>query len=121
MALRWFRFAKKQEEEAAPEAVATEDATPPEPQAEVVADEPSSPAGPKKKRRRGNRGGKGRKKPAAASDATPKDADTLALEKLLSDVTGLKVAINHKERGGEIRIGYRTLEQLDELCRRLQG
>ena len=35
-------------------------------------------------------------------------------------MTGLKVAISHKERGGEVRIAYRTLEQLDELCRRLQ-
>jgi ParB family chromosome partitioning protein len=57
--------------------------------------------------------------------ATPqraeKDADTLALEKLLSDVSGLKVVINHKENGGEVRIAYRTLDQLDELCRRLQA
>ncbi len=49
-----------------------------------------------------------------------KDTDTLALEKLLADVTGLKVVISHRERGGEVRIGYRTLEQLDDLCRRLQ-
>jgi ParB family transcriptional regulator, chromosome partitioning protein len=49
-----------------------------------------------------------------------KDADTLSLEKLLSDHTGLKVTINHKERGGEMRIAYRSLEQLDELCRLLQ-
>ncbi len=65
--------------------------------------------------------------PAASSSParTPahqaeKDADTLALEKLLSDVTGLKVVISHKERGGDLRISYRTLEQLDDLCRRLQ-
>ncbi|MBA3448648.1 MAG: ParB/RepB/Spo0J family partition protein [Pseudaminobacter sp.] len=63
--------------------------------------------------------------PTEARDSTPtppreKDADTVALEKLLSDVTGLKVAIAHKERGGEVRIGYRTLEQLDDLCRRLK-
>ena len=44
----------------------------------------------------------------------------LALEKLLSDASGLKVVISHKEKGGEVRISYRTLEQLDELCRRLQ-
>ena len=50
-----------------------------------------------------------------------KDADTLALEKLLSNASGLKVNINHKEKGGEVRIAYRTLEQLDELCRRLQA
>ena len=49
-----------------------------------------------------------------------KDADTVALEKLLSDVTGLRVTLAHKDQGGEIRIGYKTLEQLDDLCRRLQ-
>lgn len=52
--------------------------------------------------------------------AREKDADTLSLEKLLSDHTGLKVAINHKQKGGEMRISYRTLEQLDEICRLLQ-
>ena len=50
-----------------------------------------------------------------------KDADTRALEKLLADVTGMKVAINHKERGGEVRIAYQSLEQLDDVCRRLKG
>lgn len=49
-----------------------------------------------------------------------KDADTRSLEKLLSDHIGLKVQINHKEKGGELRVGYKTLEQLDELCRLLQ-
>ena len=49
-----------------------------------------------------------------------KDADTVALEKLLSDASGLKVVINHKEKGGEVRIAYKTLDQLDELCRRLK-
>ncbi|MGB3389216.1 MAG: ParB/RepB/Spo0J family partition protein [Pseudaminobacter sp.] len=50
-----------------------------------------------------------------------KDADTLALEKLLSDVTGMRVAIAHKNRGGELRIAYKSLEQLDDLCRRLKS
>lgn len=50
-----------------------------------------------------------------------KDADTKALEKLLSDVTGMKVDINHRERGGDVRIRYSSLEQLDEICRRLQS
>ncbi|RLP23768.1 ParB/RepB/Spo0J family partition protein [Mesorhizobium sp. YM1C-6-2] len=54
------------------------------------------------------------------SSITEKDADTLALEKLLSNVTGLNVAISHKDKGGELKIAYRTLEQLDDLCRRLQ-
>lgn len=50
-----------------------------------------------------------------------KDADTLALEKLLSDTTGLKVTVTHRARGGEVKIVYKTLEQLDELCRRLNS
>jgi len=50
-----------------------------------------------------------------------KDADTQALEKLLGDALGLHVAINHKDKGGEVRIAYQTLEQLDELCRRLKS
>lgn len=54
------------------------------------------------------------------SSGDNKDPDTLALEKLLSDVTGLHVTISHRERGGELRIGYKTLDQLDDLCRRLQ-
>jgi ParB family chromosome partitioning protein len=62
----------------------------------------------------------GTAKPRKAPQAADKDADTLALEKLLSNVTGLNVAISHKEKGGEVKIAYRTLEQLDDLCRRLQ-
>lgn len=58
--------------------------------------------------------------PARANDNT-KDADTLALEKLLSDQTGLRVMIQHKEKGGEVKIAYRSLDQLDELCRRLKA
>ncbi len=56
-------------------------------------------------------------KPAAPAQ---KDADTLALEKLLSDAVGMKVAITHKGGGCEVRVAYRTLEQLDEICRRLK-
>jgi ParB family transcriptional regulator, chromosome partitioning protein len=60
-------------------------------------------------------------KAAPHGKAAPiKDADTLALEKLLSDVTGLAVSIAHGDKGGELRVKYSTLEQLDELCRRLQ-
>ncbi|CAH1657262.1 MAG: ParB/RepB/Spo0J family partition protein [Chelatococcus sp.] len=50
-----------------------------------------------------------------------KDPDTRALEKALEDVLGLTVTINHQARGGEMRIRYLTLDQLDALCRRLQG
>jgi ParB family chromosome partitioning protein len=49
-----------------------------------------------------------------------KDADTKALEENVSNRLGLKVQILHKgEKGGEMRIAYRTLEQLDDLIRRL--
>jgi ParB family chromosome partitioning protein len=50
-----------------------------------------------------------------------KDPDTRALEKALADVLGLKVAIDHRGEGGELRIRYRSLEQLDDLCRRLKA
>ena len=59
-------------------------------------------------------------KPKQTLTPTEKDPDTLALEKALSDVTGLRVAISHRDKGGEVKIAYRTLEQLDELCRRLK-
>jgi len=55
-----------------------------------------------------------------AASKPQKDTDTLSLEKMLSDVLGLSVTIQHKERGGEVKIGYRTLDQLDELCRKLK-
>ena len=60
------------------------------------------------------------KRPSKPSTPAEKDPDTVALEKLLTDVTGMRVAISHREKGGEVKIAYRTLEQLDELCRRLK-
>ena len=50
-----------------------------------------------------------------------KDADTMALEKRLSDALGLAVSIDHKDDGGRIEIRYRTLDQLDLICSRLGG
>ena len=47
------------------------------------------------------------------------DVDTVALEADLSRVLGLDVEIKHKTRGGDLRIKYRNLEQLDALCRKL--
>ena len=49
-----------------------------------------------------------------------KDADTLALEKRLSDALGLNVSVEHRGKGGELKIRYRSLEQLDEVVRRLE-
>jgi ParB family chromosome partitioning protein len=63
---------------------------------------------------------KAQSEPATVSKAEQKDSDTLALERTLSDSLGLEVKINHKNGGGQIRIGYRTLEQLEEICRLLE-
>lgn len=59
--------------------------------------------------------------PATRRTPAEKDADTKALEKLLADVIGMKVAISHGKKGGDIKIHYSSLEQLDDICRRLQG
>jgi len=48
-----------------------------------------------------------------------KDHDTAALEDDLSEVLGLEVEIRDQGGKGELRIRYATLEQLDDLCRRL--
>ncbi|UGY18694.1 ParB/RepB/Spo0J family partition protein [Bradyrhizobium septentrionale] len=50
-----------------------------------------------------------------------KDADTLALEKRVSDALGLAVTVSHRDPGGTVQISYRNLEQLDEVVRRLEG
>lgn len=55
----------------------------------------------------------------AAPVKQPKDADTIALEKRLSDALGLKVSISFAEKGGRVEIRYKTLEQLDDVCMRL--
>lgn len=61
------------------------------------------------------------KKPTKPSTRpVEKDADTKALEASLSNHLGLKVEISYKEgKGGELTIAYKTLEQLDDLIRRL--
>ncbi|GJL95345.1 MAG: chromosome-partitioning protein ParB [Hyphococcus sp.] len=54
--------------------------------------------------------------------AGSKDSDTRALERDLSSILGLDVAIDHSKKGaGSITIDYRTLDQLDDICRRLMG
>ncbi len=58
--------------------------------------------------------------PVSARSRDEKDTDTLALERTLSDVLGLEVTVNHKGNGGQLRIAYKTLEQLEEICRLLE-
>lgn len=49
-----------------------------------------------------------------------KDADTAALERDLTQRLGLAVNVHHRgDKGGELRVSYKTLEQLDEIVRRL--
>jgi ParB family transcriptional regulator, chromosome partitioning protein len=60
-----------------------------------------------------------RKPQKARGGGTTKDADTVALEKRVSDALGLKVSVNHRDPGGSVQITYRNLEQLDEVMRRL--
>ena len=57
-----------------------------------------------------------RKKMTRASE---KSADTRALEKSLSAALGFSVRINHGTKGGTVVVTYKSLEQLDEISKRL--
>jgi ParB family chromosome partitioning protein len=51
-----------------------------------------------------------------------KDADTRAMEKRLMEQLGMRVTITHKEgERGDVVVRYKTFDQLEFLCRRLQG
>jgi ParB family chromosome partitioning protein len=52
-------------------------------------------------------------KPASAKRI--KDADTRALEKRIGDRIGLAIDIKHKGDSGEVRLQYKSLDQLDKL------
>jgi ParB family chromosome partitioning protein len=53
--------------------------------------------------------------------ASAKDADLLSLERDLSNLLGLKVAITLQGKGGELSVQYSTLEQLDDVLHRLSN
>ena len=55
----------------------------------------------------------------SAGQNSGKDADTLALEDDLAEALGLVVAIDDHGGAGTLSISYKTLEQLDDICRRL--
>ena len=60
--------------------------------------------------------------PASGGAGKAKPADILALEKRLEEKLGLKVDLRHGEKNrGEVRIKYRTLDQLDDICRKLES
>ncbi|HEX3943171.1 MAG TPA: ParB/RepB/Spo0J family partition protein [Rhizomicrobium sp.] len=55
-----------------------------------------------------------------AESARAKDADTKALESSIGNILGLSVEIAHRgAKGGDLKIAYKTLEQLDDLVARL--
>jgi ParB family chromosome partitioning protein len=58
-------------------------------------------------------------KKASGPRRPAKDADTAALESDLEDALGMSVDIADRGGAGELRIRYASLEQLDEICRRL--
>ncbi|MGE4221568.1 MAG: ParB/RepB/Spo0J family partition protein [Alphaproteobacteria bacterium] len=81
--------------------------------APVAAEAPPAPAA----LGRGNGGGDIRvpeRMPQAA-----KDPNTVALEKQLSDVLGLRVSIDERGEGGKLTVHYDTLEQLDDVLHRI--
>ncbi len=50
-----------------------------------------------------------------------RSADTLSLERDLSVSLGLRVTLSARTRGGSLTLHYSTLDQLDELLRRLRA
>ncbi|GJL96450.1 MAG: chromosome-partitioning protein ParB [Hyphobacterium sp.] len=63
------------------------------------------------------------KVPETKSGNVEKDADTRAVEQDLSQRLGLDVSIDHnaKSEKGSVTIRYTKLEQLDDICRRLNS
>ena len=49
-----------------------------------------------------------------------KNADTIALERRVSNTLGLTVTLDHRSKGGVLHIHYRSLDQLEEVLRRLE-
>lgn len=59
---------------------------------------------------------------AARAEKAAKDADTVALERRISDILGLQVSVDHRgDGGGTVTVRYRDLEQLEEILRRLEA
>lgn len=58
-------------------------------------------------------------RPTAERAPQAKDADLLALEESLASHLGLKVSIVNRAKGGSLTVQYKTLDQLDEVLRRL--
>ena len=61
----------------------------------------------------------GQSRPRGPVGRVSGDADIRALEADLEDALGVKVEIRDRDGSGEMRLSYESLEQLDDLCRRL--
>lgn len=59
--------------------------------------------------------------PRVSGGVAEKDADTRAMEQSLSNALGVDVTINDRGGAGDVKISYKTLEQLDDIARRLKG
>ncbi len=59
------------------------------------------------------------KKAPERKAAAKSNADTLSLEQDLQQALGLSVRLDDRGGKGELKLTYTTLEQLDDLCRRL--
>lgn len=67
--------------------------------------------------------GEPKAKPTGSDTSAEKDADTKALEGDLSANLGMRVSLSHKpgQEGGQLTVQYKSLDELDELCRLLSA
>jgi ParB family transcriptional regulator, chromosome partitioning protein len=70
--------------------------------------------------RAGKENGKAPPPPPGKLRGASKDADTVALERRVTDALGLEVTIDHRGEAGVVHVRYRSLDQLDEVVRRLE-
>jgi len=56
-----------------------------------------------------------RRAAAPAAKVRPRDADTVALERELAAILGLRVTLEAKKRGGSLTLHYASLDQLDRV------
>ena len=64
----------------------------------------------------------GKAKSAAGKKPAEEGPDVKALEKELEEILGMAVRIQRKgKKGGRLSVEWRSLEQLEDICRRLRG
>lgn len=62
---------------------------------------------------------KGKPTKGKSKSAAQKDADTVALEREMTMALGMPVAIETKGKGGTLSVSYGSLDQLDDILKRL--